>query len=135
MRNYKIFGPIMNRSWIKVGSRPFDHKARQEQINVHCKCFVCWNRRRMSANQVHKQLAVIFTDLICNQIILFPCYFYRHLFVVLGVLCITFHNFVKKISCFYTFLPLISAAIYFIFQNVGSSNIYRKIMAFNLTMT
>ena len=34
MRNYKIFGPIMNRSWIKVGSRPFDHKARQEQINV-----------------------------------------------------------------------------------------------------
>ena len=34
MRNYKIFGPNMNRSRIKVGSRPFDHKARQEQINV-----------------------------------------------------------------------------------------------------
>ena len=28
---------------------------------------------------------------ICNQDILFPCYFYRHLSVVLGVLCITFH--------------------------------------------
>ena len=55
-------------------------------IQLHCKCFVCWNRRRMSANQVHRQLGVILTDLICNQIILFPCYFYRHLFVVLGVL-------------------------------------------------
>ena len=34
MRLHKIFGPNMNRSRIKVGSRPFDHKARQEQINV-----------------------------------------------------------------------------------------------------
>ena len=33
---------------------------------------------------------------ICNQDILFPCYFYRHLSVVLRVLCIAFHNFIKK---------------------------------------
>ena len=64
------------------------------KICMHCKCFVCWNHRWMPANQIQRQLGVILTDLICNQIILFPCYFYRHLFVVLGVLCITFHNFV-----------------------------------------
>ena len=94
---------------------------------MHCKCFVCWNRRWMSANQIQRQLAVVLTDKICNQIILFPCYFYRHLFVVLGVLCITFQNFVKYFSCFYTFLSLISAVIYSIFQKVGSSKIYTQI--------
>ena len=29
---------------------------------LHCKYFVCWNHRRMPANQIQRQLAVISTD-------------------------------------------------------------------------
>ena len=40
--------------------QPADFDARK--MTLHCKCFVCWNRRQMSANQVHRQLAVVLTD-------------------------------------------------------------------------
>jgi hypothetical protein len=32
------------------------------QLCLHCKCFVCWIHRWMSANQIRKQQTVILTD-------------------------------------------------------------------------